>query len=203
MPSRVHARGVLPPALAARATPLLVADVYQCACPGGEDHDLYLVFDRRWRALCTHGCREGDILEAFGMPRDALHPPPLVYVSYPYHAPDGRLLFDVVRRPNRPKGPDRFMVREHARPFESSLVYRLPEMLAAPLDTPVYWTEGEKDVGALRAHGLLAVTTSDGPVPYDPRKIVWWFEGRKLCSSPTTTRRASCMLARSRRRYVG
>jgi len=137
------------------------------------------------------------------MPRDALHPPPLVYVSYPYHAPDGRLLFDVVRRPNRPKGPDRFMVREHARPFESSLVYRLPEMLAAPLDTPVYWTEGEKDVGALRAHGLLAVTTSDGPVPYDPRKIVWWFEGRKLCSSPTTTRRASCMLARSRRRYVG
>jgi DNA primase len=76
------------------------------------------------------------------------------------------------------------MTREYARPFESSLVDRLPELIAAPLEEPVYWTEGEKDVEALRAHGLLAVTTSDGPVPYDPRKVVRWLKGRKVVLVP-------------------
>src|SRR5262245_6706424 len=153
-----------------RTTPVLAADLEKFECPVGEDHVVYFVFDRRWRALCTLGCKEGDILQAFGMPPDALQPPPLVYPAYPYHAPDGTLLFEVVRRPHVPKGWDRFYIRERAGHFESSLVYRLPELLAAPLDEPAYWTEGEKDVEALRAHGLIVVTTSDGPVPYDPRK---------------------------------
>jgi DNA primase len=48
----------------------------------------------------------------------------------------------------------------------------------------VYFTEGEKDAEALRVHGLVAVTTSDGPVPYGPRKVVRWFEGRKVVLVP-------------------
>src|SRR5262249_10158170 len=140
--------------------------------------------DRRWRALCTKGCREKDILRAFGLPPNALDPPPLVYISYAYRGPNGTLLFEVVRRPNVPTGPDRFIIREHAGSCESSMVYRLPELIAAPLDETVYWTEGKKDAEALREHGLPAVTTSDGPVPYDPRKVVRWFEGRKVVLLP-------------------
>jgi hypothetical protein len=83
-----------------------------------------------------------------------------------------------------PRDRDRFIIREHAGRFESSLVYRLPDLLAAPLDEPVYWTEGEKDVEALRAHGLLAVSTSDEPVPYDPRKVVRWCENRQVVLVP-------------------
>ena len=104
---------------------------------------------------------------------------------YAYRGPDGTLLFEVVRRPNQAKGWDRFIIWEHvAGTFESSLVYRLPDLIAAPLDEVVYWTEGEKDAEALIAHGLLATTTSDGPVPYDPRKVVRWFEGRKVVLLP-------------------
>jgi len=41
-------------------------------------------------------------------------------------------------------------------------LYRLPELLAAPMDTPIYFSEGEKCSDALEPLGLLAVTTAGG-----------------------------------------
>jgi hypothetical protein len=41
-------------------------------------------------------------------------------------------------------------------------LYRLPELLAAPMDTPIYFSEGEKCCDALEPLGLLAVTTAGG-----------------------------------------
>ncbi len=40
--------------------------------------------------------------------------------------------------------------------------YRLPELIAAPADEPVYICEGEKDADALAARGLVATTNSGG-----------------------------------------
>ena len=40
--------------------------------------------------------------------------------------------------------------------------YRLPQLLAAPLDTPVYFVEGEKDADRLAALGLVATCCAGG-----------------------------------------
>jgi hypothetical protein len=175
----------LPRPLALHATPIEVSDAYRSHCPRGERHELLIMFyDRRWRLFCTKGCRERDILRAFGLPADTLRYRPPSQPRYPYFSPDGKLLFEVVRRPDVARGPDRFVFREHAAGgFQAGLVYRLDEMLAAPLDEPIFWVEGEHDVESLRAHGLVAVTTSFGALDYDPRQARW-FEGRKVILVP-------------------
>jgi hypothetical protein len=166
------------------ATPIEVSNVYRSHCPRGERHELIILHDRRWRLSCTKGCRESDILRAFGLPADALRDRPRPQPRDPYFSPSGELLFEVVRRPDVPRGPDRFVFREHAAGgFQAGLVYRLDEVLAAPLDEPIVWVEGEHDVESLRAHGLVAVTTSFGAFDYDPTQAKW-FEGRKVILLP-------------------
>jgi hypothetical protein len=83
--------------------------------------------------------------------------PRQVEARYPYYDVDGSLLFEMVRF-RRPK--------EFARAGTAGTLYRLPELLASPVDVPVFWVEGEKDVETLRAIGLTAVTTSHGASSY-------------------------------------
>jgi hypothetical protein len=48
------------------------------------------------------------------------------------------------------------------KPSGPKVPYRLPELLATPSNTPIYVVEGEKDVDALAAFGLIATCNSEG-----------------------------------------
>src|SRR4051812_17761237 len=90
-------------------------------------------------------------------------PPGRIQAVYDYVDQQGKLLFQVVRyvpkgfsyrRPN-PRGgwtlgPGR----------AQQVLYRLPELQAAPPEKPVYIVEGEKDVDRLHSLGLLATCNS-------------------------------------------
>jgi hypothetical protein len=175
----------LPPALAQFAEPAELR-VLRHVCPRGRHHVLYIIGDGRWRLLCTHGCRERDILAAFGLPPDALKPNPRATekpLRYSYLGLDGEPLFDVFRRPAVARGQGRFYVRNRGGGLRRGYLYRLPELLAAPRDEPVFWVEGERDVESLRAHGLVAVTTSFGAYSYDPA-MAQYLAGRTVIILP-------------------
>ena len=57
--------------------------------------------------------------------------------------------------------------------------YRLPELLVAPLDTPIYVPEGEDDVDRLVSLGLVATCNSGGAGKFPP-EFAPWFEGRRV-----------------------
>lgn len=89
---------------------------------------------------------------------------------YDYTDEKDQLLYQVVRY--EPKG---FCQRRPARPGEPSkdgwvyrvgevrkVLYRLPELVKAELETPVFIVEGEKDVETLREHGLVATCNPMG-----------------------------------------
>lgn len=62
-------------------------------------------------------------------------------------------------------------------------LYRLPELLAAPVDEWVFLVEGEKDVEALRQIGLVATCNIQGAGKW---KAYYnqWLSGRSLCLLP-------------------
>lgn len=60
----------------------------------------------------------------------------------------------------------------------------MPELIAAPLSTPIYFCEGEKDAESLAALGLVATTMSEGAAaPWAPAATKW-FEGRPVIILP-------------------
>jgi DNA polymerase len=71
------------------------------------------------------------------------------------------------------------------KPKGPKIPYRLPELIAAPLETAVHIAEGEKDAETLAALGLIATTNSEGA-----KKGSWapelnqWFVGRKRVFIP-------------------
>jgi putative DNA primase/helicase len=84
-----------------------------------------------------------------------------VVTSYPYHDENGTPLYYIKR--TQPKGffaekPDGTKSIKGAR----RVLYRLPELLAADVETVVYLCEGEKDADRLASLGLLATTTTFG-----------------------------------------
>lgn len=175
----------LPPELHAHSHLILNGEIRRHICPRGANHVLYIISDGRWRLLCTGGCREADILAAFGLPPDALKPRRATEkpIRYSYAAPSGEPLFDVLRRPGVARGQGRFCVRNRGGGLRRGYLYRLPELLAAPADEPVFWVEGERDVESLRAHGLVAVTTSFGAYSYDPA-MAQYLAGRTVIILP-------------------
>ena len=99
------------------------------------------------------------------LPRESATRGSRIVAKYDYQAPDGTLLYQVVR-----EDPKRFPQR---RPDGKGgwvwnldgvrrVPYRLPELLAASLDQVVYIVEGEKDVEALRRLGLVATCNPGG-----------------------------------------
>src|SRR5260221_9360587 len=93
-------------------------------------------------------------------------------MRFPYHAADGALLYHMVRYdppasrrterkrflPYQPVGQDWAMDLEGV----TRILYRLPELLAAPTSRPVFIVEGEKKVDALRKLGLVATCSPGG-----------------------------------------
>ena len=60
-----------------------------------------------------------------------------------------------------------------------ALPYRLPELLAAPADEPVWICEGEKDADNVAALGLIA-TTNPGGAKVFQAELAQWFKGKEL-----------------------
>jgi hypothetical protein len=88
--------------------------------------------------------------------------PPTPTARYPYCAPDGALLCEVLRY-----DPKRFELRgpagELLEDFPRDVgLYRLPELCAADPGETIFVPEGEKDVDRLRAGGLIATTNPGG-----------------------------------------
>lgn len=84
-------------------------------------------------------------------------------VRYPYCDRDGTLRFTVVR--HFPKRFELLDPQDHLLPdgaFPCSILYRLPELLAADPGETVWYVEGEKDVESLRQAGLIATTNPGG-----------------------------------------
>ena len=87
-----------------------------------------------------------------------------VAATYDYCDEAGALVFQVLRyepktfRQRRPEGSGWSWSVKGVR----KLPYRLPELLAAPTDAPVFIVEGEKDADALAALGLVATCNAGG-----------------------------------------
>ncbi len=84
-----------------------------------------------------------------------------IVARYPYHDETGALLFEVVRfepkefRQKRATG-------EWGLGDTRRVLYRLPQLLAAPADAPVFIAEGEKGVEALTHLGAVATCSPMG-----------------------------------------
>jgi hypothetical protein len=57
--------------------------------------------------------------------------------------------------------------------------YRLPELLAAPANEPVWTCEGEKDADNVAALGLITTTNPGGAKVWQP-ELAQWFKGKQL-----------------------
>ncbi len=144
-------------------------------CPAHDDTRASLSFGDGTEGVvvkCHAGCELARIAQAVGVDVKALfyanghgHGPTMratIAATYPYHAEDGRVLFEVVRLEpksfyqRRPDGRGGWVndiegVRR--------VVYRLHELAEAER---VYLCEGEKDADRLVALGLRATTTPGG-----------------------------------------
>ena len=66
------------------------------------------------------------------------------------------------------------------KPKGSKVPYRLPELLAAPLTTTVYFCEGEQDADALAAQGFVATTASEGAAAKWDDALTPYFRDRRV-----------------------
>lgn len=119
-----------------------------------------------------------------------------ILAKYPYHDEAANLLYEVVRldpknfRQRRPDGHGKWIWETKS---VRKVLYRLPELIAAPADQWIFVVEGEKDVGNLVKLGLIATTNPGGaakPVPGRTAKSKWrreynqFFRGRRVCILP-------------------
>ena len=88
-----------------------------------------------------------------------------IAATYDYRDADSALLFQVVRKvPKtfRQRRPDGAGGWEWSTKGVRQVLYRLPELLAADPNEPVFVVEGEKDVDNLRATGLVSTCNAGG-----------------------------------------
>ncbi|HWE52462.1 MAG TPA: AAA family ATPase [Bryobacteraceae bacterium] len=137
-------------------------------CPGHDDSTASLaVRESNGKILlhCHAGCPQEDVIEALkgrGLwdTADAAAKP-VISAEYGYTDEHGELLYEVVRyqpknfKQRYPDGNDGWIWKKGPR----QVLYRLPEVLAAPI---VFVVEGEKDCDSLRAHRFTATTSAGG-----------------------------------------
>jgi putative DNA primase/helicase len=99
-----------------------------------------------------------------------------IVATYDYPDESGKLLFQVVRfepkdfKQRRPDGAGGWVWNTKG---VRRVLYRLPELLAAPLETCVYIPEGEKDVDNLTKLGLVATCNPGGATKQKPGASKW------------------------------
>lgn len=152
-------------------------------CPGHDDHKPSLSIDQGDNGRCLLKCRSRncptkEIVRAIGLTmgdlfatgnRRAGKQLGKVVATYDYHDTAGHLLYQVLRyepkdfrqrKPN-PAGGHDWQLNGVLR-----VPYRLPQLLAAPVGTPVYVCEGEKDADNLAALDLIATTNAGGAMKW-------------------------------------
>ena len=150
---------------------------WMACCPAHPDDKASLSIDEgqdgRVLLNCFAGCRTASIVEALGLKMSDLAPPGAssgkskgkVVAAYDYKGRDGALLHQTVRY--EPKGfsqrrPDGQGGWVWGLQGVETVLYRLPELLAADPAETVVLAEGEKAVEALRALGLVATCSAAG-----------------------------------------
>lgn len=168
-------------------------------CPAHDDGRPSLKIDRGddGRALlrCYAGCEPAAIVDAVGLAMSDLYPPspnghPLTVMvggkaataapatgrreiaTYDYSDERGELLFQTVRyepkdfRQRHPDGKGGWVWNLQG---VRRVLYRLPDVIAAAPDVPIYLVEGEKDADELARLGFVATTSAMGAkAPWKP-----------------------------------
>jgi P4 family phage/plasmid primase-like protien len=127
------------------------------------------LFPRRDRhtANYTNSTSNANHVTPSGSSSTTPKPKPRIVKNYNYPDESGTLLFQVVRfepkdfrqrRPNPDRPGDWLWKMDGVR----RVLYRLPSIVAAPLDTPIFVVEGEKDADRLTISGLTATTIPGG-----------------------------------------
>ena len=159
---------------------------YTGRCPFHDDRSPSLSVHPVKGWICFAGCGNGSLqtlAKRLGMPdgEDMREPEAI----YQYRAEDGALLFEVVRFPGK-----NFRYRRPAsdgwtwnRKGVKSVLYRLPELLAAPKDETVCLPEGERDVDILFAHRQIATCNPGGAGKFT-RPLAGPLEGRNVVIIP-------------------
>ena len=153
---------------------------WMAQCPAHDDgtNSLEITNGNEGRILlhCLAGCEPTEILSKINLKFSDLfispssHPPlpkkTKIIATYPYHATNGTLLYQVVRmepkdfRQRRPDGSGGWIWDMKG---TLRVLYRLPEVLAAKqAGQTIYVVEGEKDADALVALGLTATCNTGG-----------------------------------------
>lgn len=112
-----------------------------------------------------------------------------IEATYDYLDAEGVLVFQVTRhrdpkdfrqRQPEPSAPGGWSWKVKGLPL---LVYRLPELLGAPVEQVVFIPEGEKDVDRLRGLGLIATCNAGGAGKWR-RDHSAWLKGRHVIILP-------------------
>jgi 5S rRNA maturation endonuclease (ribonuclease M5) len=111
---------------------------------------------------------------------------PQVKSIYRYEDEKGELLYEVVRyepkgfSQRRPDGNGGYINNTQG---VRRVLYKMPQLVATPLDVPVIIVEGEKDVDRLISEGLPATTNSGGAGKW-LREYTEYFRGRPVAILP-------------------
>lgn len=162
---------------------------YYALCPAHDDRRQSLSVKQDGERIllkCHAGCRTEDIVSSLGLRMSdlfvndkantnrlpsirketpAVSTDSRINAKYPYRDKDGALLYEVVRyepkrfAQRRPAGDNTWVWGLGETP---RVLYRLPELLAAPPEDLVFVVEGERDVERLAGEGLVATCNSGG-----------------------------------------
>lgn len=100
--------------------------------------------------------------------------------TYEYQNAEGMPLYRVMRTASKQFFQERWTGSKWERGLNGvkPVLFRLPELLASPLDVPIYICEGEKDVLACVEQGLAATCNSGGAGKFKP-EFAEFFYGRR------------------------
>ena len=168
-------------------------DRWMARCPAHDDRRPSLsvqVADDRILIHCFAGCSPQEIVEALGLEmRDLFlksgsrepETKGVPVATYVYTDEQGNPLYRVVRYwvpdPKRPKRFGQEAWNPKTGTWEGGkgcmarvrkVLYRLPDLVSAPRDEPVWLCEGEKDADHLAFLGLLATTNVGGALGWRP-----------------------------------
>jgi hypothetical protein len=175
-------------------------DGWACNCPAHDDHSRHLsVTEKNGKILfhCNHGCDQGAVVAALkerslwpsGNGQERTDPREETYI---YRDAEGREAY----RKNRfykPGDPEKHFAFWHMeggklvkdKGTKESLLYRLPELLAAlHRGETVYVTEGEKDVATLVSWGLVATCNDGGAKNWKAVHASYFPRGSKVLIVP-------------------
>lgn len=177
---------------------------WEARCPAHDDQHASLGIstgdDGRVLVKCLAGCSTQLIVKAVGLTFSDLFTEEQrkqrskraasiadrrgkIVAEYDYLNANGELVYQVVRfepkdfRQRRPDGSGGWLwnVQKSQR-----ILYRLPELLAAPAGDWVFIVEGEKDVDELRRHGMIATCNPGGAMKWDGLSDDSALNGRRI-----------------------